>query len=114
MVRKHWGKPFQKINPDRIKKFVWTDDSQLTKHIVIDETDDYYVCYREYGQVKYNVQKVEKRKRVYTDHNEIRYVRWARIAHRKTPSWKRIRYLETTKKTEFIDRYIKEFPEYLV
>ena len=65
MVRKHWGKPFQKIDPDRIKKFVWTDDSQLTKHIVIDETDD-YMCVIENMVPQHIVFKKLKKGRGYT------------------------------------------------
>ncbi len=111
MARKHWGKPYQKINPKRILKHIWTDDTKLNKHIVIEEMDTHYICYKEYYQQKY---VVHKNKRVYTDHNELKYVRWVRITHKKPSSYKRRRFLENTKMTEFRDRYIKEFPEYLV
>lgn len=109
MSVKPWMQKFPK-NYIIIKEIYTGDDGKdLRTHYVYEEHNNCYYCYSEWSKLTYSVNK----KYVYTDKEELKFIRWTKRVHSRKPK-KRYEYLESTKMLDYRERYIKEYPEKLI
>ena len=94
---------------EKIVGEIYTDEHELKSHFFYKETSHYFLCYSEWSRTYYKIHK----SKVYHNKDELKFIRWARKVHERKMN-KRIKYLNSTKMTEFKKRYIETYPEKLI
>lgn len=108
----YWKKTYKPIDKEKIIKQVFGDSDRIEVHDVVDETTEHYICYSAMYGMEYKIRK--NKKSIYTNREELKYIRWARRMHKKSSEARQRVLFDSDKLSDFKKRYIKEFPEYAI